>query len=198
MHRELERMKLTIRQLVTNRYDGFSLMEISIVLLVIGIIAGGMLKGKDLIEAVQVRAVVNDFQNLQTAFESYVNSYGSIPGDDASASDRFPGVSNGDGNGVVSSDDATKIFEHLFSAGLIETKKFKIPKIGGEYDVISEDNCVKLRLSNDGNPALSKKQTIAIIAKANEVFGQNSDLIETEPQISSNASQKYLVKFTLR
>ena len=86
----------------------------------------------------------------------------------------------------------------MFSAGLIETKKFKIPKIGGEYDVISEDNCVKLRLSNAGNPALSKKQTIAIIAKANEVFGQNSDLIETEPQISSNASQKYLVKFTLR
>ncbi len=193
-------MKLTIRRFVATRYDGFSLMEISIVLLVIGIIAGGMLKGKDLIEAAQVRAVVNDFQNLQTAFESYVNSYGSIPGDDASASVRFPGASNGDGDGVMSSDDAKKVFEHLFSAGLIETEKFKIPKIGGEYDVISEDNNVKLRLSNAGSPVLSKKQTIAIIAKINEAFGANANIIESVPEISSKSSQKqkYTVKFILR
>jgi len=193
-------MKLTIRRFVAARYDGFSLMEISIVLLVIGIIAGGMLKGKDLIEAAQVRAVVNDFQNLQTAFESYVNSYGSIPGDDASASVRFPGASNGDGDGVMSSDDAKKVFEHLFSAGLIETEKFKIPKIGGEYDVISEDNNVKLRLSNAGSPVLSKKQTIAIIAKINEAFGANANIIESVPEISSKSSQKqkYTVKFILR
>ena len=193
-------MKLTIRRFVAARYDGFSLMEISIVLLVIGILAGGMLKGKDLIEAAQVRAVVNDFQNLQTAFESYVNSYGSIPGDDASASVRFPGASNGDGDGVMSSDDAKKVFEHLFSAGLIETEKFKIPKIGGEYDVISEDNNVKLRLSNAGSPVLSKKQTIAIIAKINEAFGANANIIESVPEISSKSSQKqkYTVKFILR
>lgn len=191
-------MKLTIQQLFTNRYNAFSLMEISIVLLVIGIIAGGMLKGKDLIDAAQVRTVVNDFQNLQTAFENYVNSYGSIPGDDASASTKFPGVENGDGDGVVSSEDAQKVFEHLFSAGLIENKNFKIPKIGGEYDVISEDANVKLRISNAGNPVLSKKQAIAIVAKVNEIFGANSDVIETAPQISSKSSQKYIVKFTLR
>lgn len=191
-------MKSAIRRLVTHRYGAFSLMEISIVLLIIGIIAGGMMKGKDLIDAAHVRAVVNDFQNLQTAFESYVNSYGSIPGDDASAAERFPGVTNGDGDGTISSDDAAKIFEHLFAAGLIETKKFKIPKIGGEYDVISEENNVKLRLSNAGKPVLSKKQTIAILAKVNEIFGANSNLIETDQPISQNSSQKYLVKFLLR
>ena len=191
-------MSFIIRQLVTNRYAGFSLMEISIVLLVIGIIAGGMLKGKDLIDAAQVRAVANDFQNLQTAFESYVNSYGSIPGDDASASARFPGVADGDGDGVVSSEDAKNVFEHLFSAGLIETKNFKIPKIGGEYDVIAEDKNVKLRISNAGNPFLSKKQAIALLAKVSEIFGSDSALIETEPQISSKSSQKYIVKFTIR
>ena len=89
---------------------------------------------------------------------------------------------------------------HLFSAGLIETEKFKIPKIGGEYDVISEDNNVKLRLSNAGSPVLSKKQTIAIIAKINEAFGANANIIESVPEISSKSSQKqkYTVKFILR
>lgn len=185
-------------RVITKRYAGFSLMEISIVLLVIGIIAGGMLKGKDLIESAQVRAVVNDFQNLQTAFESYINSYGAIPGDDGSVSTRFPGATDGDGDGKVSSDDAKKVFEHLFSAGLIDTRNFKVPKTGGEYDVISEGENVKLRISSDGKPFLSKKQTIAIRAKANEVFGTDADVIEIEPKFSTNSSSKYIVKFILK
>lgn len=187
-----------MRYLTFRRIEAFSLMEVSIVLLIIGIIAGGMLKGKDLIEAAQVRTVVNDFQNLQTAFESYINSYGAIPGDDTAVSERFPGVANGDGDGKISSDDAKKVFEHLFSAGLISAKNFKVPKIGGAYDVISEEGNVKLRISNAGKPVLSKKQAIAIVAKANEIFGDNSNTIEIEPQISSKSSQKYVVKFILR
>lgn len=191
-------MKFTVRYLTFRRIEAFSLMEISIVLLIIGIIAGGMLKGKDLIEAAQVRAVVNDFQNLQTAFESYINSYGAIPGDDASVSERFQGVANGDGDGKISSDDATKVFEHLFSAGLISAKNFKVPKIGGTYDIISEDGNVKLRISNAGKPVLSKKQAVAIVAKASEMFGDSSNMIEIEPQISLKSSQKYVAKFILR
>ena len=64
--------------------------------------------------------------------------------------------------------------------------------------MISEENNVKLRLSNAGKPVLSKKQTIAILAKVNEIFGANSNLIETDQPISQNSSQKYLVKFLLR
>ena len=180
------------------KLDGFSLMEISIVLLIIGILAGGMLKGRDLIEVAQIRAVVNDFQNLQTAFESYINSYSALPGDDATASEKFQNASNGDGDGSISKDDAKKVFEHLFAAGLIETKEYKIPKIGGKYDIIAENNDIKLRLSNSGSSLLNKKQALAIIAKVNEMFGTTEGVIETEPKISSKSNQKYIVKFTIR
>ena len=191
-------MKNDIRKLMQARFDGFSLMEISIVLLIIGILAGGMLKGRDLIEVAQIRAVVNDFQNLQTAFESYINSYSALPGDDATASEKFQNASNGDGDGSISEEDAKKVFEHLFAAGLIETKEYKVPKIGGKYDIFVEDKGIKLRLSNSGSPLLNKKQALAIIAKVNEMFGAAEGVMETEPKISSKSDQKYIVKFRIR
>ena len=192
-------MKKNIRKLVQARLDGFSLMEISIVLLIIGILAGGVLKGRDLIEIAQIRAVVNDFQNLQTAFESYVNSYSALPGDDATASEKFQNAAkNGDGDGTISKDDAVKIFEHLFAAGLIESKEYKVPKIGGKYDIITENNDIKLRLSNNSLPFLNKKQTLAVIAKVNEMFGATGGIVEADPKISSKDNQKYIIKFKIR
>ena len=121
-------------------------MEISIVLLIIGVIAGGMLKGRDLIEVAQVRSVVNDYQNIQNVIESYINSYGALPGDDATASEKFQNVSNGDGDGIISESDAKKVTEHLFAARLIDSKDFKAPKLGGKYDIVSEDGDIKLRI----------------------------------------------------
>ena len=191
-------MKKNIRKLVQARLDGFSLMEISIVLLIIGILAGGVLKGRDLIEIAQIRAVVNDFQNLQTAFESYVNSYSALPGDDATASGKFQNVANGDGDGAISENDAKKIFGHLFAAGLIESKEYKVPKIGGKYDIITENNDIKLRLSNNSSPFLNKKQTLAVIAKVNEMFGATGGIVEADPKISSKDNQKYIIKFKIR
>ena len=177
---------------------GFSLMEISIVLLIIGILAGGMLKGKDLIEAAQVRAVINDFQNLQTVFENYVSAYNALPGDDPSISDRFSGASNGSGTGALSQDDAAKVFEHLYLAGFIDSKDFKLPKVGGKYDIIVEDSDIKLRISNNGNPCLNKQKAISIIGKANEVFGSSgSEIVEIFPKISEK-QKLYGVKFKIR
>ena len=191
-------MKVKIRSLFDKRLDGFSLMEISIVLLIIGILTTGILKGRDLIEAAQVRAVVNDYQNLQTVFESYVNSYGALPGDDATANEKFQTASNGDGDGAISESDAKKIFEHLFCAGLIDAKDYKTPKIGGKYDIVVEDGFVNLRISNGGKPFLNKKQTLSIIAKINEMFGTSDSITSTEPKISEKSSQKYIVKLKIK
>ena len=180
------------------RFEGFSLIEISIVLLIVGIIAGGMLKGRDLIESAQIGSVVNDLQNIQTVFESYVNSYGAIPGDDSSASEKFQNVSNGDGDGIISQEDSKKVFSHLFAAGLIDSKDFKKPKIGGTYDVVSENGDVKLRISNNGKASFSRKQALLLIAKTKETFGEGENTVETEPKISSDSSQKYLIKMKIK
>lgn len=180
------------------KLEGFSLIEISIVLLIFGIIAGGMLKGKDLIETAQIRSVASDIQNLQTVFSSYINSYSAIPGDDGSATERFgEGIESGDGDGEMSEADAKKVFNHLFAAGLIDSKDFKKSKIGGKYDIIAEEGVAKLRISNSGKAVLSKRQTIALIAKINETLGETEGLIQTEPKLSSSSSAKYIVKIPL-
>lgn len=174
--------------------EGFSLMEISIVLLIVGIIAGGVFKGKSLIENAQINSVVNDVQNFRIAYASYFDLYDSLPGDDADASSRFSGVSNGDGDGKISADDAKKVLSHLHAAGLIDSIK-RIPKIGGNFDVVSENNTVRLRISQKGAPFLSQKQVISLKAKIKDQVG-NIDIV-TDPEISNSSSQKYMIKISL-
>ncbi|MDR0695269.1 MAG: type II secretion system GspH family protein [Holosporales bacterium] len=179
--------------------SGFSLIEISMVLLVIGIIAGGVLKGRDLIEAAQLRSVASDFHSIQVAYLNYINSHGALPGDDSGASAKFGSeVSNGDGNGETSSSDAKSIFAHLYAAGLIEAKDFKVPKIGGSYSVISENNQPKMLLDNHGKALLNGKQLAVLLAKMKELLGDEFNQVETDPAtISSDRSAKYKVKMRL-
>lgn len=176
------------------KIEGFSLMEISIVLLIIGIVAGGMLKGRDLIEAAQIKSVINDIENFRIAYATYLNSYGSLPGDDSEASEKFASVHNGDGDGKISSSDAKNVLEHLYAAGLIDSLK-KHPKIGGNYDVISQNNTAMLNISKESSPFLTKKQVINISAKIKEAIGDIEVLVE--PKISDSSSQKYTIKISL-
>ncbi|MDR2458534.1 MAG: prepilin-type N-terminal cleavage/methylation domain-containing protein [Holosporales bacterium] len=178
---------------------GFSLVEMSMVLLIIGIIVGGMMKGKDLIEAAQIRAVAGDIQILQIAYASYISQYDAIPGDDAGAETRFgASVQNGDGDGRISADDAKKVFAHLHAAGLIDAPNFKIPKIGGSYDVISEDGTAKLRISDNGKPFVAAKQLHLLRAKAEEMNGKGRCELVGDPDLSNGEQQVCIVKISLK
>lgn len=64
-----------------NRESGFTLIELSIVLVIIGLIVAGVLVGQDLIKAAEIRAEVSELQNLDAAANTFHNKYGSIPGD---------------------------------------------------------------------------------------------------------------------
>ncbi|HBN14090.1 MAG: prepilin-type cleavage/methylation domain-containing protein [Gammaproteobacteria bacterium] len=61
---------------------GFTLIEIAIVLVIIGLLIGGVLQGQQLIENSRVRAAVNDIQGVPAAAYSYQDRYGRYPGDD--------------------------------------------------------------------------------------------------------------------
>ncbi|MDR0552746.1 MAG: hypothetical protein LBG13_01490 [Holosporales bacterium] len=177
--------------------SAFSLMEMAMVLLVIGIIAGAMFKGRDVIEMAQIRSVVSDIETLRIAYDSYVSSYGALPGDDGSASSRFKGVENGDGDGIYSESDASKLFAHLYAAGLIESADFKIPKIGGKYTSCLNNGALKIRISEGKAGAISKKQVIQLKAKMTESMGK--DVIETIPSFDEGkANDAYVVEIAIR
>ena len=64
------------------RQGGFTLIEIAIVLVIVGLLLGGVLQGQQLIENSRVRAAVNDIKGVPAAAYSYMDRYSRFPGDD--------------------------------------------------------------------------------------------------------------------
>ncbi|MEN9435523.1 MAG: hypothetical protein RIR09_178 [Pseudomonadota bacterium] len=64
---------------------GFTLVEIAIVLVIIGLLLGGVLKGQELIENSRIKSIVNDMKAVQAAYNGYVDRYKAIPGDETAA-----------------------------------------------------------------------------------------------------------------
>lgn len=84
---------------------GFTLIEIAIVLVIIGLLLGGVLQGQQLIENSRVKSATNDFNGIAAAVFSYQDRYGRLPGDDPGAvqarGSSWTRTLGGDGNGVV-------------------------------------------------------------------------------------------------
>lgn len=113
------------------KQSGFTLVEIAIVLVIIGLLIGGVLKGREMITNAKIKRVENDFSGVSAAIFAYQDRYGVQPGDDPSASTRFAGTwraadnGNGDGNiaggwnSTNNGQESRKIWKHLRGAGLI-------------------------------------------------------------------------------
>ena len=82
--------------------SGFTLVEIAIVLVIIGLLLGGILKGQEMITQARIKNVVNDFNGITAAYFSYMDRYKAVPGDDPNASNRWTGSLNGGSNGQIS------------------------------------------------------------------------------------------------
>lgn len=97
-----------------NRQSGFTLLELSIVLVVAGLLIGAVLGGKQLIESSKIRADISTVEKLNTAVGAFKLKYGELPGDITTATSYFAtcdgvttNVANGDGNGITASDSGT-------------------------------------------------------------------------------------------
>jgi len=104
----------------------FTLVELAIVLVIIGLVVGGVLVGKDLIESAEDRSFISQLNEYTTAVNAFKNKYNSIPGDIANATQFFSGVTNGNGDGKITINggpvhglEATQFWRHLSLAGMI-------------------------------------------------------------------------------
>jgi len=91
-----------------NAKHGFTLIELSIVLVIIGLIVGGVLVGQNLIAAGEVRATITQVEKYNTATNTFRGKFGYLPGDiNPTAAQQFGFVARGtkagegDGNGLI-------------------------------------------------------------------------------------------------
>ena len=105
---------------------GFTLVELSIVLVILGLLVGGVLTGQSLIRASELRAITSESTRFVTAINAFRDKYFAIPGDMNNASSFWPSAGNGDGSGSINtsatagSNEISTFWIHLANAGLIE------------------------------------------------------------------------------
>ncbi|MGZ3158061.1 MAG: prepilin-type N-terminal cleavage/methylation domain-containing protein [Burkholderiaceae bacterium] len=91
-------------KLTKNKQSGFTLVEIAIVLVIIGLLLGGVLKGQEMIENSRIKSVVGDMNGVSAAYNSYLDRYHAIPGDETAATMTargWTGAVGGNANGVL-------------------------------------------------------------------------------------------------
>ncbi len=109
---------------------GFTLLELSIVLVIIGLIIGGIIVGQGLIRSGEINASLSELEQYQISVDTFKTKYQELPGDLSDASSYWPSCdptpANCDGDGDQAIDDTLPWF-HLSLAEMIE----------GEFGIIS-------------------------------------------------------------
>jgi len=120
---------------------GFTLIELSIVLVIIGLLVAGVLTGQDLVAAAKIRATVAQYESYNTSSNAFVSKYGGLPGDiAASTAESFGfafvnggGPTQGDGDGLIGSTvslataESLLFWSDIYNANLIPNALSFIP-----------------------------------------------------------------------
>jgi prepilin-type N-terminal cleavage/methylation domain-containing protein len=120
--------------IMRSKQSGFTLVEIAIVLVIIGLLLGGVLKGQELINSAKVKNLINDFRSTSTFVYSYQDRFRAIPGDDAAAVAHVAATAlatthgatgaggdgriNGAWNSTTTTDETYRFWEQVRLAGL--------------------------------------------------------------------------------
>jgi prepilin-type N-terminal cleavage/methylation domain-containing protein len=114
------------------KHQGFTLVEIAIVLVIVGLLIGGVLKGREMITNAKLKRIERDHAGIVAAMQAYRDRYLVLPGDDSGADTRFvifngqAATINGDSDGSVEGNwvgvadtETANFWKHLRAANLI-------------------------------------------------------------------------------
>ena len=132
---------------LSNMRQGFSLLELSIVLVIIGLITGGIMAGRSMVRAAELRSVMSDMSKYKSAVYTFREKYNALPGDMKNATSYWGALAdggpsaacatatpsgtatcNGNGNGKLedindsayTTNENFRFWQHLANAGLLE------------------------------------------------------------------------------
>jgi prepilin-type N-terminal cleavage/methylation domain-containing protein len=137
-----------------HQQSGFTLVEIAIVLVIVGLLLGGVLKGQELINSAKAKSYAQDFRTIQSALYGFQDRYKGIPGDLAGANTKITGatlattptvagVGNGQINGVwdtvTATDESCLAWQHMRLAGFMAGATTAVCTTGDSYVQVNAD-----------------------------------------------------------
>lgn len=162
------------RVLHANVIRGFSLIELAVVLVILGLIAGGILTGQSLIRSAQLNGITSDLSRYVSATQTFQDRYADLPGDMSNATTVWgtatncPGTSaqpsttaatcNGDGDRMIedtssnpNSNEIFRYWQQLANAGLVEGSFTGVTSsLHPHYGSMSGQNVPRTKISNVG------------------------------------------------
>ncbi len=149
------------------RRDGFSLVELAIVLVIIGLLVGAVIGGTALLKQSQLQTVIADYSKYSAAVAQFEKQYGSLPGDmidatnfwgddnaacaDAGVVNGTPGTCNGNGDGlIVTTNEPFRAWQHLQLAGVVDGVYSGVTGGGGAAHAVLGTNVPRSRITNAG------------------------------------------------
>ena len=130
-----------------SQQSGFTLVEIAIVLVIIGLLLGGILKGQELINSAKAKSFAQDFRTIQTALYGFQDRFKALPGDfggarltsaisgatQPTAADMNNGQINGAWNATGATDESCVFWQHLRLSGFLAGPTVVDCAAGTEY-----------------------------------------------------------------
>jgi prepilin-type N-terminal cleavage/methylation domain-containing protein len=146
-----------------HKQGGFTLIEIAIVLVIIGLLLGGVLKGQELITSARVRNLISTQDGIKAAYFGFVDRYRALPGDYTQAGANINGIlvvnpacgnGNGNGNGQIDAGASTEsilAWEHLSKSGFLTGGPYTCAAAIGPGTNPLNPYTAPMQLINDGN-----------------------------------------------
>ena len=141
---------------MNTKQRGFTLVEISIVLVIIGLLLGGVLKGQQMIDNSRYKRLQADLDSYRSAVYMFQDRYKALPGDfDKASTELDASATDGNGNGQVgggwcdtAGEESCLVWSHLRYAGLLggdptdedQDARISDHPYGGIYDSVSTGN----------------------------------------------------------
>ena len=120
---------------------GFTLVEIAIVMVIIGLLIGGILKGRAMIKNAKAKRLYKMADSLRAAWNGFYDKYGVYPGDENKPNIPPGDRHNGNGNGHIDGSEVYYVFEDLQKAGFISgdyngTSDLPTHPFGGHVSIV--------------------------------------------------------------
>ena len=175
---------------------GFTLIEIAIVLVIIGLLLGGVLKGQELINSAKVKNLAADFKNVPLYIYGYQDKYRALPGDDSlvqshvgAAATLATTPAGNQGNGLIEglwdsntvTDESIVFWQHVRMAGFAAGGTVVPAALANDQDPYLPQNAVGGRIgveSGSANPPIASLRGSYVIC-SKHILGKFAKQIDT-------------------